>query len=373
MKLILFILMLSFSVSVLSAQQSPAQSAPKDATSDPSTNVSPADLAWKEANSALEKRQYPDAQKKFDNFLRRHMPDRRAQEARVYSAICDYRQKRVVNALVAWNRIVNMEVMQKSSSPALLLALRQLAAHYGSKQNMREYEKILEHLANAFPNHDITMREHVNAARMKAKNGDFAGAAQLYGRVCARLEAADKKDWDVARVLTERGGSVTMLLRAADEHLTEDSVSIAERLYQEALKREPAQAEKHEALTKLGWALYMQGKWQESEKLWQSVIKEAAPGSEWLARSRWHIIQIMAGPRDQMSKAIELCELQIREFPDHPEGERAMLTRAWLYWTRKDWAKARKSFEELTAAYPHTANAPPIKRYLADCDEGLSE
>ncbi len=344
------------------------------AFSDPSASaLSPADLAWKEANSALEKRQFQNAQKKFDDFLRRYLSDPRAQEARVYSAICDYRQKRIAKALDSWNRLASMELMQERSSPALLLALRQLAAHYGSERNMREYEKILGHLASAFPDHEFTMREHVNAARMKVKDGDFGGAAELYGRVSARLEAADKKDWDVARVLAERGGSVAMLLRAAEEHLTEDSVSIAERLYREILKREPAQNEKHEALTKLGWALYMQDKWQESEKLWQSVIKEAPSGSEWLARCRWHMIQVMAGPRDQMSKAIELCELQIREFPDHPEGERAMLTRAWLYWTRKDWAKARKGFEELTAAYPHTANAPPIKRYLADCDEGLSK
>ena len=330
-----------------------------------------ADRLWKEATAALDARRYQDAQQPFDEFIRRYSADPRAREAQILSALCDYRRKRIVQALETWNRIVRMELMSRNASPALRLGLTHLAAHYGSERNMSEYEKVLEHLAAMFPDHELTTTEHVNAARIKAADGDYAGAAKLYATVSSHLKDNDKRDWNVARVLAERGGSVALALRAADEHLTGDSAVIAERLYKEILKRNPSEPESLEALTKLGWSLYIQGKWQEAEPLWRTVIKEAPRGSEWLARCRWHMIQLLAGPRNSMSKALELCELQISEFPNHPEGERAMLVRAWLYWTNKDWAKAKPAFEALMSAYPHTANAPPIKRYLADCEEGL--
>ncbi len=266
-----------------------------------------------------------------------------------------------------------MEIMQKRASPALLLALDQLAAHYRIQRNERELEKTLTRLAEFFPENAITVREHASSGRARLEAGDYAGAAGLYGKVAAHLKGDDLLNYDLAKELSAPDSSVTAILVSADAHFAADSVPLAALLYEESLKRNPGLNDKHEAMTKLGWCFYIEKDFAKAEGLWKQVVKSASPSDEWRGRSRWHLIQLMAGYRDKPEQAVELCDAQAKEFAGAFRGEQALLTKAWLYWTKKDWGKASKAFSELTAAYPLTLHHEPIRNYIRDCEEGMGK
>ncbi len=343
------------------------------AFSDPSASeLSPADTAWKNARAALDAKQYQKAQPLFDDFIRRHLSDPRAQEARIFSAICDYRQKRVVNALVAWNRIVNMEVMQKRSSPALLLALDQLAAHHRVEGKPEDWKKTVDQLFEFFPENPITIRELRLFARHCLIKGDYVQSLAIYGRFEKQLSAEDRQNLNLARAMAESGADGSALVKSANDRLELNEPELAAGLYGEALKMNLRDDEKYEAMTKLGWCLYLQNKHKQAESLWQQAIKESSKGNEWAGQSRWHMIQLLAGPRKQEKKAIELCDVQAAEFAGSFRGRQAAFTKAWLYWVAKDWEKARKAFDELILGYPEAMEHEPIRNYIRDCEQGLN-
>ena len=92
--------------------------------------VSGSDALWQDARSVLNARQYPKARTLFNEFLKKFQTDPRALEAQICIGICDYNQGAVPRAIDTWTRAVNMELLQKRRSPALLLGLEQLAAHW---------------------------------------------------------------------------------------------------------------------------------------------------------------------------------------------------------------------------------------------------
>ena len=156
------------------SRPSSAQTSSPPASS--SAEVSTADKLWKDARSSLDARNYRSAREKYEEFIRTFLSDERVQEARVYSAICDYRQKRVAKALDSWNRVANMEVMQKRASPALLLALDNLAFHYRTDGKAGDWEKTLDQLAEFFPENPATLREFRILAARHMNNGNFPQA-----------------------------------------------------------------------------------------------------------------------------------------------------------------------------------------------------
>jgi len=337
------------------------------------SEVLPADALWKEACRAFEKRQYQDAQKKFEDFNRRYRADPRAAEAAIRIGICDYRQgRRIVRAIEGWNKIVNMELMQKRSSPALLLGLEQLAAHYRTQHNERELEKTLARLAEFFPENAVTIREHASSARSRMEAGDYAGASALFGKVSACLKGKDLLDYNLAKELSAPDSSVAAIIVSADKHLANNSTLLATRLYEEALKRNPGADEKHEAMTKLGWCYYLQNNDKDCERLWQSVLASAPKGDKWRGKSRWNLVVLNAGPYNDVKKAIELCEEQAKEFNSGFLHEQALFSKAWLLWTRQRWTESKAAFDELIRNYPEKAVHPPIMKYMEDCEKGIN-
>jgi outer membrane protein assembly factor BamD (BamD/ComL family) len=98
------------------------------------------------------------------------------------------------------------------------------------------------------------------------------------------------------------------------------------------------------------------------------VIAAGPAGSEWVGESQWHLVQLNAGPKDNWKEAIALCEVLAKTVPKERKlHEQAMFARAWIYWSKNDWAKARVAFQDLIAAYPEKASHPPIMEYLAQC------
>ncbi len=333
-----------------------------------------ADALWKESLSFLDARRYRDAHSLFNDFIKRHFYDERVPEARVYIGICDYRiGGRTSRALDTWNRVVNMELMQKRASPALLLGLEQFSRHYRAEGQTADWQKTIERLFDNFPDDPVTIREGKMFAKHCLMNEDWAGAIALYQRFEGHLSRQDKEDLMLARAMSESGASANVIIKAANSQLARDSVGVAERLYREALRRNPREDEKHKAMTKLGWCLYLQDKDKEAEHLWMNVLKSASRGDEWRGKSRWHLVVLNAGPYENVAKAIELCDEQAKEFDKGFFHEQALFSKAWLLWTRNRWADSRAAFEELIRHYPEKAIHPPIMRYIEDCEEGINK
>ena len=164
--------------------------------------------------------------------------------------------------------------------------------------------------------------------------------------------------------------NVRLLIDKATGYWENDAPEVAARLYEEALKRNPAVVEKLEAMTHLGWCLYLQKDNDRAEKLWKAVIASVPQGDRWRGESRWRLVVLSAGVRNDRNKARELCAEQFAEFKGTFLGRQAKLTQAWLYMVDKQWSEAKRHFEELAATYPDQNNEQ-IAKYIADCESGL--
>ena len=344
-------------------------SSPPDSSS---SEISPADKLWKDARSCLDARDYRTAQEKYEEFIRNFLSDERVQEARVYSAICDYRQKRVVKALDSWSRVANMELMQKRASSALLLALDQFASHYRVDGKTGEWEKIVDQLAEFFPDNPATLRELRFFALQNLNKGEFFQAVAAYERFQKQLNAQDLRNLDLARAMTESGADGYAIVKSANAQLEGNNPELAARLYTEALKKNLRDDEKFEAMTKLGWCLYLRNREKESEKLWKEVVASAPKGNEWRGKSRWHLVVLNAGDHNDTKKAIELCEEQADEFKSGFLHGQALFSKAWLLWAKGRWRESKEAFDVLISEFPEKATHPPIMKYIEDCEHGMS-
>lgn len=333
----------------------------------------PADALWNNARSALDTRDYSRARELFNEFIKRNFNDPRVSEAHVHIGSCEYSRENISRALEAWNRIVNMEIMQQRSSPALLLGLEQLSKHYRSRQNTVEQEKMIDHLVKMFPDDPVTTREVSVFARESLKKGNWREATDMFSMIEENLSAKDRDNLLLAREMSRTDGNVSVLIKAANTKLEESSIPLAIRFYEEALKRNPSDDKRYEAMTKMGWCLYLEKELKQAEKLWQEVISSAPQGNEWRGKSRWHMIQLNAGYLSDREQAIKLCAEQAKEFQSGFLGMQSVFTRAWLLKITGEWEEAKKGFEHLLRDYPETADCPPVYRYIEECDEGLAK
>lgn len=304
--------------------------------------------------------------------MRQYRNDKQYQEALFYQGLCEMKMGQETQAKKTWEQVQNNERWEKTKSKTYLLTLEQLTLYYGGKGKESDEKKILSQLLAEFPDNPVTVKLHVQAAERCMKESNYAEALVYYRAVEGKLTDNDQKNKDLALAMTSQEKQTPQqLLAAANESFEKDNVEQAIKLYQTFLKQNPESPLALEAKTKLGWSYYVQGKWQEAENHWRDVIKKGSPKNEWVGQSRWHMIQLLAGPAGKPEKAIEMCEIQAKEFPNSARGERALFSRAWLHWTRKEWAKAKAAFDDLIAAYPDNANDPPIQTYVRECDEGI--
>ncbi len=287
--------------------------------------------------------------------------------------ICDYRMGgRTVRALEAWKRAVNMKLMQKRASPALLLALDQLAAHHRSEGKPEDWKKTVNQLSEFFPENPITIRELRLFARQCLIKGDYIQASAIYERFEKQLSEEDRQNMNLAHAMAESGAAGSALVKSANARLERNEPELAARLYGEALKMNLRDDETYEAMTKLGWCLYLRDDFKRAEKAWKEVITSAPKGNEWRGKSRWHMVVLLTGPYGKSREAIALCEEQVKEFDGGFLGQQAAFARAWLLKTEGKWKEAKQGFENLLESYPLTASCPALYRHIEECEQGLS-
>lgn len=345
----------------------------KTNTPPPQSGVKPEDVLWSLAQNCFKKAQYKDAREKFVQFARQFRNDRQFKEALFYQGLCEMKLGQEGKALSLWEQVVKLERLEKTRSAVLLQTLEQLAGYYEGKGQEAEKKKMLSQLLAEFPEDPVTVLLHVQAAEARLKASDYAGALGLYRAVESKLAEDDRKNLELAVTMTTKGGGARELLTAANESLEKDHVDQAIKLYQTLLKQNPDSPLAAEAKTKLGWCLYLQQKYAEAEPLWQDVIKKGTVKDKWVGESRWHMIQLLTGPRDKPDKAVKLCDVQAIEFAGAFRGQQAVFIKAWIYWTNKEWTKARQTFSDLVSTYPETAQHKPIQDYIRDCEQGIQD
>ena len=336
------------------------------------TAVSPEDLLWSSAQESLRKERHKEARELFAQFARQYSNDPRNQEALFYQGLCEMRSGQETQAWNTWDLVLRREMPEKTKSRTWLSVMEQMAIWHGWKTQEENRKKDLKQLVAVFPDDPVTVRLHTQAAEERLKKSDYSGALTYYRAVESNLNENDRKNMKLAETVTGRGPKPPdEILAAAHESFEKDNVEQAIGLYKFFLKQYPGSPLCLEARTRLGWSYYTQGKWEKSEALWREVIKQGSARDEWVGRSRWHIIQLLAGPAGKPDQALELCEIQAKAFPNDPQGERALFTRAWLYWTKKNWVKGKAAFDDLIAAYPGNALDPPVQEYMRDCETGM--
>ncbi|MDO9543199.1 MAG: tetratricopeptide repeat protein [Kiritimatiellia bacterium] len=331
------------------------------------------DLLWSSAQESLKNAQYKEACEKFIQFARRYHNDPQYREALFYQGLCEMKMGKETQAERTWEQVLRLEMLEKVKSKALLLTLEQLAGYYGQKNKENDEKKILDQLLTEYPDNPVTVSAHTQAAEARLKKSDYAGALVFYRAVEKKLSENDLKNLELAETMTAKKGARNPpeLLKAANESFEKDNVEQAIKLYQTLLKQGGNSSQAAEARTRLGWCFFLRQKYSEAESLWQEVIKKAEVKDEWVGESRWHLIQLLTGPQSKPDKAIELCDAQAKDFPGTFRGEQAMFIKAWLCWTRKDWTKAFRAFNDLVSAYPETAQHKPIQDYIRDCEQGI--
>ena len=335
--------------------------------------VRPEDLLWNSARECLKKAQYKDAHEKFVEFARQYRSDALFTEALYYQGLCQLRLGQDVQALSLWDQVLKQEMQKKPKSRAWQLAMEQLTIWYGRKSREEDQEKALKQLLAEFPTNPLTVRLHIQAAAEKLKGSDYAAALAFYRAVEGQLTDPDKKNLELAATITTKGAKNPRdLLEAAKENLEKNEVELAISLYQAFLKKNTSSPLAAEAKTKLGWCFYLKRDYDKAEKLCKEVIKAGPSTSHWVGKSRWYLIVLAAGPQGKVSKAIELCDAQAKAFDGDRLAEQALFIKAWLYWTQKEWAKGKTAFDELLAKYPARGAHPPVKKYISDCENGMS-
>ncbi|NLE66156.1 MAG: tetratricopeptide repeat protein [Lentisphaerae bacterium] len=331
------------------------------------------ELLWSSAQESFRQLQYREARRKFAEFVRQYRNDVLFTDALFYQGLCDMRLNQENQAVNAWDQVLRFEITKKAKSRAWLLTMEQMTLFYDRKNREEDRKKALRQILAEFPADPIAVRLHVQAAEARMKASDYAGALAYYLAVESQLAAQDRKNMDLVEAMTGTGArSPRALLEAANENLGRNNVDQAIVIYQEILKQYAASPQAPEAKAMLGWCCYLKRDYDKAEKLYKEVIEAGPPTSHWVGKSRWFLIVLAVGPRGNDSRAIELCDVQARVFDGDRLAEQAMFTKAWLYWTQKEWAKGKKAFAELLARYPERGTHPPVRRYISDCEAGMS-
>lgn len=192
----------------------------------------------------------------------------------------------------------------------------------------------------------------------------FKEAASIYQKIQTSLTPDSLERFKLAEVMMSSAGDPEKLLHIAEQAIKEDRIAFATRLLEQMAKSPNANRHLNRIQTQLGWCLYLNpdGKHLDrAESLWREVIKQSKPADPWHAESKWHLVQLHAGPKNDWKQAVSICSEIIKEQAvGSLANEQAMFVKAWLLTVQDQGAAAVTAFDELAAAYPEKMNHQPI-------------
>lgn len=253
-------------------------------------------------------------------------------------------------------------------------ALEETAKLHEARRNRSGAQQARETLLRDYPESPTTAQVWTIIADRNYVSGQFKEAVAIYEQLSPPLSSNARQQFESAKAIVESGGDPARILAAANLALKNNRRELARNLYQLIVGQRTSQQILSEARVQYAWCLYSEGgpeNLAEAEKIWTFISSEE-PKSEWGGQSRWHLVQLHAGPKREWQKAIEMCTEIASDFPPGTfRHEQALYTRAWLLRTHKQWEKASAAFEELLRYYPAKASHPPIMRYMEEIADGL--
>lgn len=311
-----------------------------------------------------------DAEQVLRDYLRSAAKSDAAAEARLLLGQVLANQKRVDEALRALAAVA-------TSHPGTLwaaLALEESIRLYELRRNSSMAQQKRDELLKYYPENPVTLRVWAGVAEQLFAEGRYEAAVGVYEKIGNNLPANSMHLFTVAKALSKTKGDPAKLLPLANEALDQNNLLLAKPLYEHLAKSPHAGPAMPQIETQLGWCLYLEGgheSLRDAERLWQRVISRTRPGNPWYAESRWHLVQLAAGPQGDWSKAVAICEEIAKEQATGSLAqEQALFARAWLLTVHKQWKAALAAFDDLAAAFPEKLLHPPVQRYWELAQQG---
>jgi len=323
------------------------------------------------AKAAIKSKNDDEALKLLSAFVRSNSTAPEAVEARFLLGQIQTRQRQVDEAFRTFSAVIS----SARGTEWAAKALEETAKLHETRRNRTGAQQSRDFLLRDYPESPTTLRVWSAIADRHYQNAQFKEALAIYDRLAPSLRGPAKQQFESAKAIVDSGGEPGRLLVAANDALKNNRRNLARNLYQLIAGQKANPAIVAEARVKYAWCLYSEGgpeNLAEAEKIWSSIASQD-PRSEWGGQSRWHLVQLHAGPKREWQKAVEMCAAIARDFPPGSfRHEQALYTRAWLLRTHKQWEQAHAAFEDLVRYYPAKASHPPILRYMEEVADGLS-
>lgn len=339
-------------------QQKPAPAATPAPKPPPTPTPTPIEIA----RQYLAKKDDASALPILRAFLQTSPQHADALEAQFLLGQIQARSKQVVEALSTFSALT----LRHRGTEWAARAYEQCALLQEQRRSFHEAQKAREDLLRENPDSPVTMKIWMLIADDLYKSEKLAEAAEIYAKFEKKLSLDAKHKLETARSFKLASINPEALLDSADKMLTDSNTQSAINLYTVYLQKSPNSTRAGEVKTKLGWCyslLNTPESLKQAEALWQAVILKGPANDQWVGESQWNMIQLLTGPKGKWEEAIKVCEVVGKNFPNSARGDQALFTRAWLYWTEKNWDKCRPAFDDYLRAYPEAINHPPIKKY----------
>ncbi len=207
--------------------------------------------------------------------------------------------------------------------------IEEQAKLYIQRRNPKAAQQLRDLLLERYPKSPTTAQVWMTLADGYYQEGQFKEAMAIYAKIAPHGTGAAKDKYEVAKLMTESGGDPGKLLAAADAELKKNRREFAKSMYRMVADKKSAAST--EARVKYAWCTYLEGgeeNLQAAEKIWADVAAHD-PNSEWGCASRWHLVQLHAGPKREWKKAADMCAAISRDFaPGTFRHEQALYTRA---------------------------------------------
>lgn len=253
-------------------------------------------------------------------------------------------------------------------------AIEMQATLHIARKNPSEAQKLRDQLLERYPKSPTTSRVWGDLADELFQENKFKESVAIYRQLEDSLSPRSTEQFQLAETLSKGITDTSMVLAAADTALKKNQVSRAKTLLKIILDSGDLKSGDNSILVKYAWCIYLEGgpeNLTEAEKIWTSIARKE-PKSETGSASRWHLVQLHAGPKQEWEKAVKLCALIAADMPSGSfRHEQALFTRAWLLRTHKDWPNAKQAFAELIANYPAKASHEPVIGYIEEIEEAL--
>jgi len=315
------------------------------------------------AKKQLQANRDAEAEVLLSGLLRSDTRSPLAAEANFLLGQAQAKQKRVDEALRTFSNVLSSHAGTEWAARSLEASaqLQQLRRNPTAAQQLRD------ELLKGYPESPVTVRVWAGVADHLFREEKFSAAVAIYQKLGKSLPPASTQLFAIAQVLLESDGDPAKLLPIANQALAQNNLRFAKPLYKRLAKSPKAGAALPQIETQLGWCIYLEGRdeaLRQAERLWRGVISRTKPADPWYAESRWHLVQLAAGPEGNWSKAVALCQEIAREqAPGTFAQEQALFARAWLLTVHKQWKPAVAAFDDLAAAYPEKLLHPPVQRY----------